>query len=88
MAKDFLEELKDELNDMLLVEVQRLHDAVEKGERLPMIMTPAAVMRKVHQVAVNHQLTGDELMQILGSQELSGKEAALLAETAAVLDEE
>lgn len=88
MAKEFLEELNEELNALLLSEVERLREAVEKKERPPLIMTPALVMRKVHQVAMAHNVTGDELMTMLGAQELTGEYAATVAETAARLDRE
>ena len=45
MAKGFLEELNEELNALMLSEVERLREAVEKKERPPVIMTPAKVLK-------------------------------------------
>lgn len=88
MAKDFLEEMMDELNELHLQEVQRLHDAVENRERPPFIMTPAAIMRTMYRVALNHKITGDELLQVMGSQPLSAEEAMVLTKAAFQLEEE
>ena len=88
MAKDFLEELNEELNALLLSEVERLREAAEKKERLPLIMTPALVMRTVHRVAMNHNITGEELLQMMGTQELSAKDAAAVREAAARLSQD
>lgn len=86
MAKEFIDELIDGLNALHLSEVQRLHDAVENRERLPLILTPAVVMKTVHRVAMQHQMTGEELMQLLGSRELSAAEAIAMKELASQLE--
>lgn len=87
MAKDFLDEVIDELNELHLQEVQRLHDAVEKRERIPLIMTPAMVMKAVHRVAMEHKLTGEELMRMLGARELSAGEAVAMQELVSQLED-
>lgn len=87
MAKDFLEELNEELNTLMLSELERLREAVEKKERPPVIMTPAMVMRTVHRVAMAHNVTGDELMSLLAAQDLTGEYAAAVADTAARIDQ-
>lgn len=86
MAKDFMDEVIDELNELHLQEVQRLHDAVEKRERLPLIMTPAVVMKAIHKVAVEHKLTGEELMWMMGTRELSAGEAVAMQELVSQLE--
>lgn len=88
MAKDFLDEVIDEMNDLHLKEVQRLHDAVEKRERMPMIMTPAIVLKTLHRVALEHKLTGEELMRMLGTRELTAEEALAMKDLASQLEQQ
>lgn len=88
MAKGFLEELNEELNALMLSEVERLREAVEKKERPPVIMTPAKVLKTVHRITMAHNITGDELMSLLAAQDLTGEYATVVADTAARLGQE
>lgn len=88
MAKQFLEELLDELNDLNLEEMQRLHAAVENRERPPLVMKPSVVMKRVFQVAKKHQITSEELMMILGSHEASPGYVASVIDAASQLPQE
>ena len=88
MAKGFYEELLDELNELMLSEVQRVHDAVDKRERPPLAMKPSTVMKTVRQVAAHHKITGEELMGIFGAEELSAEDAIAVAKAAKQLQEQ
>ena len=51
-------------------------------------MTPAMVLKTLHRVALEHKLTGEELMRMLGTRELSAEEALAMKDLASQLEQQ
>ena len=86
MAKDFLDEVIDALNELRLAEAQRVYDAVKNKELPPLTMKPSTVMKTVYRVARAHQITGEELLGTLGMTDHTGPQMVQLQQTADDLD--
>ncbi len=72
MAVSFLDEMIDALNELRLSEAQRVYEAVKNKELPPLTMSPATVLKTVHQVALKHQITREEFLGMLGVMNSSG----------------
>lgn len=68
MAKEFLDELIEELNKLKDSEAERVYAAIEARKFPPIPLTPLTVMKTVNRVAMNHKVTAEELQSLLGSQ--------------------
>ncbi|MBQ2854209.1 MAG: hypothetical protein IJE81_01915 [Oscillospiraceae bacterium] len=72
MAKDIITDLKDGMKEMVKDELAKVTQAIEADKLPPIPMRPMKVMRKVYEIARNHQLTADEFAVLLEFQGTMG----------------
>ena len=86
-GKGFFDEMIEALNELRLAEEQRVYDAVKNKELPPKTMKPSTVMKTVFQVALNHQVTGEELQGMMGMMTMTGPQMQAMQQTADALEE-
>ena len=66
MAKTFLDELIVELLKLQAEDVDKARTAIENGEHVPAPASPKTIFHTVNRVAVEHQVTAEEMISLLG----------------------
>ncbi len=62
MSKEFLDELKEELENLKDSEAKKVYEAIENHEFPPIPLKPTTVAKTVNKVVMNHEVTADELL--------------------------
>lgn len=78
MAKDFLDELHEELLKLKDDEAERVYQAIENRRFPPIPLLPHTVLKTVIRVAKDHQMTADELSAVLGMRDVTPADLQLI----------